>query len=738
MSSGGWSCRQARARCTPRCRVADEPIADPEAAEEAPERPGKARPEVGAFLELFALCGFAIAQPVLDVTGRSPDFFLFNGAGRGEVLLLAVIVTFLPALGLWAGGAVVRLLNATAGRLVHVATVAGLLAIVAVEVGKKTTPLRGAALLAAGAAAALLATACYLRLRPVKLWLRYASPAPLVFLLVFALASPVSALVLPGRDRRAAAAGTVVRKPVPVVMISFDEFPLASLLDRQGKVDARLYPNFAKLAGASTWYRNATGVSGWTPWAMPAMLTGRWPAKIRVPIWTQYPENLFTLLGDSYEVRAQETISLLCPPKQCRGAATAAAGKPRSPLRTVLTDSARVLKGVASPNDVTQDPTAAFRDQTVSEQGGAASNDAKLPVTFRFGQIGQNQPARFEAFIDSLEANDRPTLHFLHLLLPHAPWRYLPSGAQYRYPSGNFGIQGGPWSREPWPSTLAHQRHLLQLAYTDRLLGAVIERLRAQGLWDKSLFVLTADHGISYMPGQRPRKLDGPNAAELLWVPLFLKLPGQRQGRVDDRNWQHVDLLPTIAEVLGVKVPWQVDGVSGLGPDLRKETQKRYYDVPGRPLTVDGPSQFARVVHDGIGALGRPEHGPAGLFEVGPVADLVGKPVTGMRRLAGGDLRAQVDGLDAFGNVDPRKGKVPALVWGQLAGGDGGHPVIAVAVNGMIGGGGPTFADRSSPNRFAVLVPDRLFHQGQNRVELFVVDGHGPTARLYPVTLSGT
>ena len=717
----------------PRCRVADQPDAAPT---EAQARSWLALPEVGAFLELFALCGFAIAQPILDVTGRSPDFFLFNGAGRADVLLLAAAVTFLPALGLWAGGAAVRLLHAGTGAAVHVATVAGLLAIVAVEVGKKTSPLRGVALLAAAAAAAALATACYLWLPPAKLWLRYASPAPLVFLLVFALVSPTSDLVLPGRDRQATA-GTAVRRPVPVVLISFDEFPLASLLDRQGRVDARLYPNFAKLAGASTWFRNATGVSGWTPWAMPAMLTGRWPAKVRAPIWTQYPDNLFTMLGGAYDVRAQETISLLCPPEQCRGAATTAAGKPRNPLRAVLVDSARVLRGIASPHDVTQDPTAAFRDQTVSEQGGAASSDANLPATFRFGQLGQNQPARFQAFIDSLEATEKPTLHFLHLLLPHAPWRYLPSGAQYRYPSGNFGIKGGPWSREPWPSTLAHQRHLLQLAYTDRLVGAVVERLRAQGLWDRALVILTADHGISYMPGQRPRKLDGPNAAELLWVPLFVKLPGQRQGRVDDRNWQHVDLLPTIADVLGVKVPWQVEGVSGLGRDLRRETQKRFYDVPGRPLTVDGPSQFARVVHDGIGALGRPEHGPDGLFELGPVADLVGKPVAGMQRVAGGELRAHVDGLDAFGRVDRRLGQVPALVWGQLAGAAG-HPVVAVAVNGVIGGGGPTFFDRSSPNRFAVLVPDRLFRQGQNRLELFTVDGHGSAARLHPVGLSGT
>ena len=66
-------------------------------------------------------------------------------------------------------------------------------------------------------------------------------------------------------------------------MILFDEFPLSSLLDAKGQIDKRVYPNFAELAGQSTWYRNATGVSGFTPWAMPAMLTGNYPAKVKAP-----------------------------------------------------------------------------------------------------------------------------------------------------------------------------------------------------------------------------------------------------------------------------------------------------------------------------------------------------------------------------------------------------------------------------------------------------------------------
>src|SRR4029453_3324341 len=63
----------------------------------------------------------------------------------------------------------------------------------------------------------------------------------------------------------------------PVVLLVLDEFPLTSLLDSGGRIDAPLYPNFPKLAGHSPCYPNRTAVSGLTNWAMPAMLSGRYP-----------------------------------------------------------------------------------------------------------------------------------------------------------------------------------------------------------------------------------------------------------------------------------------------------------------------------------------------------------------------------------------------------------------------------------------------------------------------------
>jgi hypothetical protein len=297
--------------------------------------------------------------------------------------------------------------------------------------------------------------------------------------MLFLLVSPVSKLVLPQPGGVAAASpGGRVTPEHPVVVLLLDEFPLSSLLDHTGHIDRRVYPSFAELAGQSTWYRNATGISGYTPWAMPAMLTGRYPAEARAPSYTEYPDNLLTLFGRSYDLKVYETISQLCPPSRCP---ETAGGLGRAGLRAVIGDSARVYKDIVSPYDVAVDP-ASFIDETAAEE--IAPKDGKpLDPQFRFNQLRLNQPSRFNDFLAGLKDSRRPTLHFLHLLLPDQPWPYLPSGA-----GDNFETFGAAFQPEQTPAPvveLAHQRHLPQAAYTDRLVGQVVDKLKAEGLWDK-------------------------------------------------------------------------------------------------------------------------------------------------------------------------------------------------------------------------------------------------------------
>jgi len=697
------------------------------------------RLQLWALVELFVLSGFAIAQPLLDVTGKSPDFFLFRRADRLDIVLLVLGVTLLPALAIWAVEVAVGLGSATVRRFLHLAAIFGLFTLLAIQVAKKLTDLRGPVLVAIALVAGTLAVVLYARQSWARLWLRYLAPAPLVFALVFLLMSPTSKLVLPAQAEssgggQAPAAAASGEQP-PVVMILFDEFPLSSLLDSKGQIDRRVYPNFAELADQSTWYRNATGVAGYTPWAMPAMLTGNYPAKVKAPSYIEYPNNMLTLFGKFYDLKVYETISQLCPPSRCR---STAGNLDRVGLRAVLGDSARVFKEIVSPYDATVDP-ASFIDQTAAEE--TASQVGKpLDPQFRFNQLRLNQPSRFNDFVGGLKDTSRPTMHFLHLLLPHAPWRYLPSGNEYNFKTFGRAFKSG---QTPAPVVdLGHQRHLLQLAYTDGLVGQVIDQLKAEGMWDKSLVVMGADHGEGWVPGEKPRSLGKTNAPDLMWVPQFIKAPNQDNGTVDDRNWEQVDLLPTIADLAGVQVPWKMEGASQTGKPTRTRTEKWWYDIPGHREVRDGPSNWAQVLAGETDTLARAGEGVRGLYRYGAAADLIYQGTASVGPVTSDlEATATLDDFKQYTQIKPKSGRIPALVSGKIT-----SPLppatssVLVAVNGKIGGESKLFPERPGEPaaKFAAITPDTLWKAGDGRrqLQVYVVDRSGGQPRLQPVSLT--
>ncbi|GIF71970.1 hypothetical protein Asi02nite_14880 [Asanoa siamensis] len=654
------------------------------------------------LLEILALCGLAIAQPLLDVTGKSPDFFLFYGAGRREILLLVALVTLVPPLVLWLLGAATRLIGPRTRRITHAATVGLLITAIAVQVGKQVLPMRGLPLAALAAAVGAGIAYAYWRWRVPGQLMRIAAVGPLVFVALFAFASPTSAVVLPSAalDARADVTATKASHP-PVVMLMLDEFPLVSLLDGNGRIDQAKYPNIGALAGTSTWYRNATGVSGWTPYAMPAMLTGRHPAREVAPHYAAYPDNLFTLLGGTYETEVQETITELCPPSECGDAIERPGGLP-----ALLREVAGLFRQIASPRDEpASDPEASYREATLAEaRSGVAPGDPK----FRWDTLDDNQPSRFTAFLDGLTPTPRPTLHFLHLLMPHTPWNYLSSGTRYDAPE-DFPLDGPGWLQT------ARDRHLAQVGYTDKLVGKMIDRMKQTGLWDRAVVIVTADHGVSFTMDHQGRGMGPVEASpeEVLWVPTFVKTPGQRQGAVDDRNWQHVDLLPTVAELAGVSVPWQVDGRPASAPP-RNSHAHVYSDLPGKPVEIDDSTTFQKIIS-----------GQAGPHLDPPVRpDLIGRDVEALRVSEKPGARVKIDNASAFADVTPGTGRLPALVYGELPATVRDGTPLAIAVNGRIGAvTQATWADKQG-RRFAALVTDEgLFVAGANTVAVYEVAG---------------
>ncbi len=679
-----------------------------------------------ALLEIFVLSGFAVAQPLLDVTGKAPDFFIFRRADRVDILLLIGAVTILPALALWLVEVVASVAGERARELVHLMIVAALLAILALEAGKKVLPLRGKRLVVVAAVIGLALAFLYLKQAWLRLWLRYLAPAPLVFALLFATTSPSATLLRPARSASASESGVRVASAVqrpPVVMVFFDEFPLESLLDSSGHVDSKVYPNFAALADRSHWYRNATGVSGFTPWAVPAMLTGQYPAKVKAPITQEYPDNLFTLFGRSYNLKVKETVTQLCPAVRCGQSGSSKGGGEKG----ILGATAKLWTDIASPYDVQADPGTFGEDTSSGNQSAAVTG---VSPTFGLKGIGHtNEPGRWTEFLDSIKASDpQQTLYFLHVLMPHTPWHYLPDGTQYPY--RNFNGNGMQDNRDYGPGIYDqnHERHLLQLAYTDKLIGQLLQRLKQQGLYDKALLLVTADHGEGFTPGNKSRGLGDKNAHQLMWVPVFIKAPNQDKGQIDDRNWEQVDLLPTLADMVSIPVPWKLDGFSETGAPRRTRTEKWWFGNPGSRRVADGPSNFKITLHGVTDTLVRAhQEGERGLYRYGATADWVyrsPKQVGTVARTS--KLSAEITNWDkTYTTINPGSGQVPAFVYGQMSEAPPAGARLAVVINGKIGGVSTFFYDApgGKSDKFAAIVPDFLFKAGAGhpQVQLYLV-----------------
>jgi Sulfatase len=714
-------------------------------AQTTPGGPGRLRRLLGglprelwwALLELFALTGFVVAQPLLDVAGKAPDFFLLHRASRGQILALVAVVVLLPALGLWLVELVAFLVAGLRGqRLVHLGLVTGLFVTLAVQVGKELLPLRARRLLLAALVVGLVAGLVYARWSAARLWLRYLAAAPLVFALVFVTVSPVSKLILPAADggRSTVPVRTSSEPLPPVVMVVFDEFPLASLLDSSGKIDARAYPNLAEFASHATWYRNATGIGGWTPYALPSMLRGRYPGpdlKRAVPDLSSYPDNLFTMFGHYYDLKVSETVTRLCPAERCGQTGS------QSGFGDLAKETAKLYRGIASPVDVPADPASVGQDPTVAEDA-----DDKGPTAY-FGNLKHDQVRRAETFMRSIDAGDRqPTLYFLHLLLPHSPWKYLPDGRVY-----NSGSLPRPeLNHLVWPTTLQQvnqQRLLLQLAYTDRVIGRLMDHLRQQGLWDKSLVLLTADHGVGFAPGDPARALGSDNAPGLMWVPMLVKAPHQTTGRVDDRNWEHVDLLPTLADMVGLSIPWKVDGFSQVGPPRRQRTDKTFYNHPGDLLIRPGPPNFRKVLSGVTDTTARVhQNGERGFYQFGKFADWIYRSPGEVGRVAGSPVTVKITDWKLFEAIDPASPFVPSLVAGRVTSGTPpAGSVMVIAVNGRIGATPGFYAQKlgAAPTSFGGLVPDFLYRKGpgQRQLQLYLATKVGQGYELRPVTIAG-
>jgi len=88
-----------------------------------------------------------------------------------------------------------------------------------------------------------------------------------------------------------------------------------------------------------------------------------------------------------------------------------------------------------------------------------------------------------------------------------------------------------------------------ELAYTDRHIGRLLDELRQKGLYDKTVIVVTGDHGEGF--GEHGVELHGYHLyAAQTKVPLIIRVPGLPPRRAVTPAG-HVDILPTLVNLAG-------------------------------------------------------------------------------------------------------------------------------------------------------------------------------------------
>src|SRR5918997_2112455 len=241
--------------------------------ESEPERPPW-RAHVLDAAVVFGLTAVAVTQPVLDLFGRNPTFFVAGGYGRKQIVAFAAVVTLVPGLVVWLATTLPGLVHHRAATVLHHLRVALLGALFGLVLAR-TLGIDGV-VTAFGFAAVVGATVGLVegRWQPARQFLAYLAVSNVVFLLLFLVASPTTDLL---RGATYADAGDVMVPPLdgPVTVIVLDEFPLASLLRPDGTINEVRYPNLAALAGETTWFRNASSESSFTAYSVPSILSGR-------------------------------------------------------------------------------------------------------------------------------------------------------------------------------------------------------------------------------------------------------------------------------------------------------------------------------------------------------------------------------------------------------------------------------------------------------------------------------
>jgi arylsulfatase A-like enzyme/Tfp pilus assembly protein PilF len=172
-----------------------------------------------------------------------------------------------------------------------------------------------------------------------------------------------------------------------------------------------------------------------------------------------------------------------------------------------------------------------------------------------FSYVERPAGAVVQKSIEWLEKQDNPWFLWMHCFDPHQ---------QYNPP-------------EPFKTQFEESPYNGEVAYVDHELGKILSYLREKRLEENTLIIFTGDHGESL--GQHGESTHGYFAYNsTIWIPLIFVVPGEKPS-VFDSDVAHVDIYPTVCDVLKIKKPGFLQGLS-LFAVIQGKKEKRFQSRP--------------------------------------------------------------------------------------------------------------------------------------------------------------
>ncbi len=267
-------------------------------------------------------------------------------------------------------------------------------------------------------------------------------------------------------------------------------------------------PNIDRFADGSSLFLNAIGQSSWTKASVASIFTGLWPPAHGAIGWKHKLSDELVTLAEMLQAEGYRTAAF-----------------------------------VTNPHVV----------ETFGFTQGFDEFTRKLKRP-----SDQVNEMVFDWF-DGKEDDD-PFLLYVHTMDPHAP--YAPP-EPFRSELAPRADQMPSWQpRWRWPmEALPYLSDLYdaEIAFNDDSFGKLLGFLEERGLYDDTLILFVSDHGEEFKEHGRWRH--GANLhAGTLNFPLIVKFPGQQQGNMLEEAVQHIDLLPTILESVGLDIPIGLEG----------------------------------------------------------------------------------------------------------------------------------------------------------------------------------